>query len=399
MSEFVTWYDSTQAGAPVLNNVAGSLIAVLDACLVTGFNTKPITSITVAAGVATVVCNGHGYSAKYSQDIDVAGATPGALNGRKQLTYTDTNTFKFLAPGVSDQTATGTITAKVSPLGWLKQFTGTNKAIYKRSDVTATSMMLRIVDTATTPAATTDVRAQMIETATDIDTFTGVSPSAAQVSDGFGMWWGKGTSNTTAKQWSLVGDGMLFILLTQNGSTILPTGDNSAGASQAGFGDFTSLKQGDAYNCLLLGGSTLSSGNYVSAGGIAMSFGYAPAPVISAGLVCARSYSQGGGAVLMNNVSLNVLSGGGSMPVYPSPVDGGVTIQPGVLLNESNTLQGHPFRGVLNGVHSVLSRYPYPHLFIESAVPSLQGRTCISMSITSQYGTGSVMVDLTGPWA
>jgi hypothetical protein len=260
-------------------------------------------------------------------------------------------------------------------------------------------MMLRIVDTATTPAATTDVRAQMIETATDIDTFTGVSPSAAQVADGFGMWWGKGTNNTTAKQWQLVGDGKLFILLTQNYNVILPVAGNTDGMSQAGFGDFTSLKQGDAYNCFLLGGGTSTAGGYAYAGGLVMSYSYGTTPVIGGGLVCARSYSQGGSAVIMHNVSLNILSGGGSLPVYPSPVDGGVTIQPGVLLNELNTPQGHPLRGVLNGVHSVLSRYPYPHLFIESAVPSLQNRTCISMSIATPNGAGSVMVDLTGPWA
>ena len=54
MSQFVMWFDSSETGAPVLNNANGSMIAVLDACLVTGFNNKAVQSINVAAGVAAV---------------------------------------------------------------------------------------------------------------------------------------------------------------------------------------------------------------------------------------------------------------------------------------------------------------------------------------------------------
>ena len=46
MSQYVVWFDSSETGAPVLNNAAGRLIGVLDACLITGFNTKAVTITT-----------------------------------------------------------------------------------------------------------------------------------------------------------------------------------------------------------------------------------------------------------------------------------------------------------------------------------------------------------------
>ena len=50
----IKYFESTDAGAPTLNNAVGSMIAVLDACLITGYNSKSVASITVASGVATV---------------------------------------------------------------------------------------------------------------------------------------------------------------------------------------------------------------------------------------------------------------------------------------------------------------------------------------------------------
>ncbi|EPD32955.1 hypothetical protein HMPREF9701_06413, partial [Delftia acidovorans CCUG 274B] len=43
---------SSMTGAPVLSGTVGSMIALLDALLVTGFDTKTLTSLTVVGGVA-----------------------------------------------------------------------------------------------------------------------------------------------------------------------------------------------------------------------------------------------------------------------------------------------------------------------------------------------------------
>ena len=48
-------YRSSEFGAPVLDGLAGSLINVMDACLVNGFGMLTITSLTQIDGVATAV--------------------------------------------------------------------------------------------------------------------------------------------------------------------------------------------------------------------------------------------------------------------------------------------------------------------------------------------------------
>lgn len=74
------WYHSEETGAPTLNNAAGSLIAVLDALLTTGFNVKAVTSVSVSGGVATAVISAHGY--EVGKTLLIAGATPSGCSPR-----------------------------------------------------------------------------------------------------------------------------------------------------------------------------------------------------------------------------------------------------------------------------------------------------------------------------
>ena len=54
----VKYFTNVMQGAPQLSNNWGCMVDLLDACLVNGFNLKPITSITSADGVATVTIDG-----------------------------------------------------------------------------------------------------------------------------------------------------------------------------------------------------------------------------------------------------------------------------------------------------------------------------------------------------
>ena len=213
----IKFFESTDAGAPTLNNAVGSMIAVLDACLITGYNSKAVTSITVTSGVATVVCTGHGYANTYGKKIRIAGATPAGLNVDTDIADVTTNGFTFLCPGVADGAATGTLTAKYAPLDCIKQYTGTNKAMYKRSNVTATACMLRIDDNVVGQSC----RALMVNSATDVDTYTGPAPLGAQIADGLGQYWSKGYNDATPAGWFVVADDLHFYLcvLTGAGST------------------------------------------------------------------------------------------------------------------------------------------------------------------------------------
>lgn len=389
MSQYVVWFDSSETGAPVLNNAAGSLIGVLDACLITGFNTKTVT-IAVLAGVATATANGHGFSGVYGKDVLIAGATPALLNGRKELTFVDTNTFRFAAPGVADGAATGTITAKRDPLGWVKQFSGTNKAIYKRSDVTATSMMLRVDDTNAGVATATDARARMIESATDIDTLTGLAPTDTQQSGG--QYWNKGPNTATAKPWRIVGNGKNFYLFTATSS--------ATGHAAASFGDFVSFKSGDAYNCLITSGGGAWNGGSAQTSLLGYSNGFA-APA-SPNAYLSRAFNQSGASVQACLAGFTLSRSGdasASLPNYPSPMDSGLLINPQMLLVENDAIYSYPARGTQPGLCQILAKAPFADLQIVEPVVSLPGRKLLVLILVGGNSAYQIAVDITGPWA
>lgn len=212
------WYDSTETGAPVLNNAAGSLIALLRAVLINGFNVKAITSIAVASGVATVTCPGHGFSSAYGKWTKISGASAPALDGVKQQTVVDANTFTYPAPGVADGSYTAT-DARRAPLGWVETYAngGGTKAIFARSVIEANDIDLRVDDTGTAPATTSGARFIMVKGATDVDTYTSQAPTEAQVAGGFVCT--KVANTATAKQWLAVGtDRDIFLFVGDAGA-------------------------------------------------------------------------------------------------------------------------------------------------------------------------------------
>lgn len=145
------WFDNTFAGAPTCTGQAGSLITLLNAILVNGFNSLTLDSLVVASNVATGTKASHGY--KKHQIIEIAGATPAGLNGQWRVTSVATNTFTFTTSGITDQTATGTITAMTPGAGWETPFTGTNVAVYRsQSPQACGTHAVRVTDTGTTTA-------------------------------------------------------------------------------------------------------------------------------------------------------------------------------------------------------------------------------------------------------
>lgn len=239
------FFDSSEVGIPVINNVAGSTIEALRACLKNGFNPRSVSSIVVASGVATATAASHGYTAAYGKLLQIEGAPEALLNGRKQPLSVSTNTFTFAAPGVADGTYTGTISAKRAPLGWTEPYTGTNKAIFQRTVPEAKASMLRIIDTGAAPAAVTHAYATMVSAATDVDTVSNEVP-ATDVS----QRWTKGQNSAAAKQWVLVGNDLWFWFFAPGGT--------DGQFHLEGFGDPESLYPGDASGSLLVFSGTSS---------------------------------------------------------------------------------------------------------------------------------------------
>lgn len=211
-------YDSTETGAPTLNNAPGSLIALLRAVLKNGFNVKAISSISVASGIATVTCPGHGYACGIAQILRITGASAPALDGDKQPTLVDANTFTYPAPGVADGSYTAT-DARRAPLGWVETFSdglGT-KAIFSRSAVEANAIDLRVDDTGVAPATTSAARVIMVNGATGINTYTAQAPTEAQVAGGYVAT--KIANTATAKQWLAIGtERDFFLFVADSGS-------------------------------------------------------------------------------------------------------------------------------------------------------------------------------------
>lgn len=244
------WFDSSEVGAPTLNNTAGSLLEVLRACLINGFGAVSVTSIVVAGGVATATAATHGFSSAYGKLVLIEGAPVAALNGRKRIENVLTNTFTYPAPGVADGTYTGTISARRAPLGWTEPHSGTNRAIFARTSPEASGSLLRVEDTRVAPAAATYAHVVQVESASGVDTFTNRVPTA----DADGPFWCVGVSNATAKRWTVVGDDKRFFIAIQQASADLRQ-------FVYFFGDPTPLYPGDAGRCLLATHSSTTMSN------------------------------------------------------------------------------------------------------------------------------------------
>lgn len=314
-------FDSDMTGAAVLSGTPGALIAVLDAVLVNGFGNVTVAGLSVTAGIATAT-----FSAGHSFRVDTvglfAGATPASLNGSKRILSTAANAVTFDATGIADGAATGAISAKVAPAGWTKAFSGANLAAYKSSSIEGTGFYLRVDDTGTTTA-----RVRGYEFMSDINTGSGLFPTAAEFDAG--LWWSKSNAaSATAVPWRIYADEREFKYFVRN---LNPGGEYQGNA----FGDFLSLKSGDPYACLIRGNTADRSA--VAGGTIGDDLVMADGSQVYGGLYVARAANTLGGAVRVASapvmaVGLAATHITGSVGFgYPSPVDNGLMLTPVML--------------------------------------------------------------------
>lgn len=386
----VKHFHSAMTGAPVLSGTAGSLIAVLDACLVNGFGLQTATSLVVARGIATLTFpSGH----SFEQDAIalVAGATPSGLNGEKRILTTTTNTATFDATGISDQTATGTITAKMAPAGWVKEFSGTNLAAYRASNVESTRMYLRVDDT-----GTTNSRVVGYETMSDVNTGVGPFPTTTQISGG--GWWPKANAaNATARAWTVVADSKGLILHI-HAATSSP---GIAGGIWS-FGDFASLKSGDAYACVLHC-TTSDQSNLGSASSQSLEWCYASTGY--GGNYLPRSFTMLGGSVAANHLAPDFVNPNASgyasqsgSPLYPNGPDNGLVLSKKVIVEVGVCRRG-TYRGMYITPQNCSTAFSWRDKI--DGHGELTGRKLMALKCGSPAATtnsGVVFVDITGPW-
>ena len=175
----IKFYVHTNTNAPQLTNNFGCMIDVLDACLLNGFGSQVVETLTVSGTTAT---GSYGSAHNYLQYqvVKFANANQAEFNNEfRILTVPNANTITFQLPSVpSVTTATGTITCSLPSLGWLKPFSGTGKAAYRSSNtLLASRPYLRVVD-ALDPAYTATyakyAKVGIVEDMTDIDMLIGI---------------------------------------------------------------------------------------------------------------------------------------------------------------------------------------------------------------------------------
>lgn len=392
----VKHFTSDMRGAPVLAGQAGSLIALLDACLVTGFGVVTASSVVITGGIATAAIP-SGTAHALDGIVLVDGATPAGLNGEQRVVASSATSVSW-ATALPDGAATGTITIKQAPAAWAKAFAGTNLAAYKSLDPQAHGggMLLRVDD-----AGTTSARVVGYESMTDISTGLGPFPTPAQISGG-GYWVKSTVASATAVRWALFADSRFFILHVNAGYA--SNAANVHGVTR-GFGDSIPLRPaGDAF-AVALNYATTSTANAMYRGGLDMDGNdvYHAMPRAITGL--GSSFIH---ALIPYVGNMAGLSGAdtGALGSFPSQVDGSLSLSRRYYAQGTN---GWWPRAVLPGLYSMPQSAGFTYFNLGDRVPGggdLAGRTLMAIcpanvSLTTAptaSNAGVSFVDITGPW-
>lgn len=382
------FFHSGMLNAPVLSGTAGALLAVLDACLVNGWGLVSVDSLVVSGGVATATI-----SAGHSADVDVvvliAGATPAGLNGQKRVTVKTNQTVKFDATGIADGAATGSITMKVAPVGWVKEFTSGNVAAYHSSDVSSTQMRARVDDSATTYA-----RIIGYETMSDLDNGTNPFPTTLQLSGG-GVWHKSDAAGASARGWQVYADDKAFYIVAAT------YGADTTIQRVYFFGDIVPVSSTDGFACAaFFSNATSHSQTWAEAMFMA-------SPTVDGMSVLARSYTGVPGAITPSKSFDRVnpaqsygnsgTSYGNSLP-YPNPADSGLLLSPIRIFEPNLALRGH-----YPGVYASPQIIPDGSFAPMTAVTGVEGLPGRTLRAATGYqggsqGRGKIFFDATGPW-
>lgn len=207
----IKFYVHTNNNAPQLQNAYGSMIQVLDACLVNGIQIGTVSSLT-ANGTTVTATFSTAHNLMQYQVIQIAGAIQAEYNGQHRiLSVLSSTTVTFaLAAAPTASPATGTISASLPPLGWEKPFGSANangggKAAYRSTNLLLPSRpFLRVVDELDpvwTSTYAKYAKVGIVEDMSDIDTLLGVQAPFDPASPNKN-WNGTGTGSSAINGWA-----------------------------------------------------------------------------------------------------------------------------------------------------------------------------------------------------
>lgn len=367
-------FRSSDADAPTLAGTAGYLATVLDKILVDGYNVKTIT-ITRTGSVATASCTAHGYRDKMT--LLISGADQADYNGEFRITYVDANSFTFTVANSPATPATGTISAKVAPLGWSIAYTGTNIRSYRHKAGT-NQYYLGVDDTG---AQTARTRGFVSASAAGVAVGSGTNPFPTDTQLSGGVYaYKSNAASTAARWWRAYSNGTYLYLFWDVGSS---TRSNGTGLQMLGFGDLTSRASGDIYCTHLLG--------HIANNDTSVPVAFSQD---SNGSYLARAVDQSTqsvAALKFRDTPIAQTRFGSSAIAYPDPITGGISMTRIGLADGTGLGSGIRayFPGWWNPLHG-LSYFSDFDTFSGAVGTPLEGRTFEWVVVQSTNGVACV---------
>lgn len=356
---------SGMAGAPSVQQLNGHMNALLNACLVNGFNTQSVSSATCASGVVTFnFGSAPGFNA--NDTVTIAGASNSTVNGQFRVQSAASNQVLVAIPGVPDGAVGSTITLKFSPLGWTRPYSGTGIGVYRQGGGAAHKRFVRIYDnTATTESY---FYARGYENMTAVSTGTGPFPTTAQqAGNGSSINFGA-VAPPALMSWQVIGTPRFFYVATNWGADMTGTLSTFPAGQMMTycFGELANVyKATDVYAYL---SSTHPSG-------------------LPSGFSMPRAYT-GTGTALAGSLYGEAANATCLGVPGPDAGSGHILFSNPAKIYDSTGLGS--IRGTVPGLlcmaHSVLSNAYYPGGHQLSGVPGVTGR----LLLTQPYASGSM---------
>ncbi len=318
------FYTSEMVGAPTNTNAAGSTLAIVEACLVTGFNLRVVASASVAAGVMTLT-----YGATHDYTNRVLIRLEGAAGGHivRSATVISATQLTIPAPEFAAGPVAGTLSTRVAPADWERPFSASGIGVFRSKVVGPgrSRMFYRIRDTVQTDLPEI---LRGYEQMTAASTGTGLFPSTAQVTGTGGLRWQRAPSATPLR-WVAVAD---------ERTAYLGLVSSDAAVEWACIGDAFPYNTTDPFCALAISSSSSHVGPRLSIGNSTLQ-SFSP-----------RAINGLGGSIAAAGIDVAGQPSGTVGRLYPSPVDGGLVMLRPVPLCSGPAPTSDPIRGHLRGL-------------------------------------------------
>ena len=336
----IKFYVHTNDNAPQLTDSWGALVNVLDACLITGYNAPNILSASITAeNILNLSFNGS-HNLLAGQVLLISGADQSEFNQQFRIANIPTNnTVQIDIDSSFPAIITGTLSATVPSIGWVKEFESGGKRAYRNANTDKTDRpFLRVVDEKDTVWDATYAKyakVGIVDQMLNIDTmggtqtpydaekpdknWVGISSGAGAI-NGWAKWYysrikdiyvdnyfdSEGTVSVN-KRWLIVGNGSWFYILPSQVDSIYPN-VYFFGECETGLGNIYGLSSSLQYDQAQNNKAT-NTKTALSSGAEAFLLHTGEASGIRAlGMQSGKNDGPGGNPLNYENISINLVA-------------------------------------------------------------------------------------------